>query len=239
MGDANHLCSSWIHLLTALGFLVAAPALLSRLGRQPLRLFGGLVHVGGILFLFSMSGAFHMCEHMWGSAHATTELFRQLDHVGVWVIMGAFHTLPILLLLRGAWRWVTFSIVWGAALTGIAMKTFWWGMFTLEQSFVLYASVSAVGLVLVGRLIYRYGVAFNRPLFLFWACFLAAAAAFAGQPPDLIPGVLGQHELWHLGISAGALAHWYFVYREAGRTAAAAQVGTPLEAPSLALQPAE
>lgn len=219
MGAANDYYSSLIHLLSAAGFLIAAPVLLQRLGRDPLRLFGGFLHVFGVLFLFVMSGTFHMCEHLWGAAHPTTESFRQLDHVGVWVLMGAFHTLPILLLLEGAWRWVTFSVIWGAALTGIAMKTFWWGMFTLGQSFVLYAAASLVGVILIGRLIHQYGVRFNRPLFVFWGCFVAAAAAFVGQPPDLIPGVIGQHELWHLGITGGAIAHWYFVLREATRTA--------------------
>jgi hemolysin III len=235
MGDANDHISAWIHLLSAAGFLIASPQLLARLGADPLRRLGGAVHVFGIVFLLVMSGTFHLLSHLHGKESATTEAFRQLDHIGVWTMMGAFHTLPILLLLRGAWRWVSLGVMWSAALTGIAVKTIWWGMFSLEESFVLYTAAAMVGVVVMAKLIHQEGLAFLRPLFAFWACFIVAAAAFVGAPPDLIPGVIGQHEIWHLGISLGTVFHWHFVLREATRTSP--ETPSPL-APAPELLPA-
>jgi|SRR5687767_7998517 len=54
------------------------------------------------------------------------------------------------------------------------------------------------------------------PLLLGGLAYSAGAIADFIRRPVLIPGVLQSHELFHLSVLAGALLHWYFVWRSAG-----------------------
>lgn len=210
----HHLPSGLIHLVGALAFLVAAPFLVAR---QPdrVRRRGMAFCAFAVVFLFSMSSAFHLTTHAYGDGSGPAEAFRRMDLLAIWVVMAGLFTPIQLTCFRGAWRWVPLGLLGAAAACGVAVKVFWFGAFSLSANFVMYALASGVVLIALAQAVRRRGLRFMRPLVVSWALFAIGAVFFVGRPPDLIAGLLGQHEVWHVCILAGTAAHWVWVWRTA------------------------
>lgn len=80
---------------------------------------------------FTLYGSFQILLYMTSSlTHLFTDhpklnqLFRALDQVSIYLLIAGTYTPITLILLRGPWGWTIFGIVWGIALFGIILKTF-------------------------------------------------------------------------------------------------------------------
>ena len=52
----------------------------------------------------------------------TKDVLRMLDHVAIFFLIAGTYTPFTLGVLRGAWGWTLFSIVWGLAVLGVTLK---------------------------------------------------------------------------------------------------------------------
>lgn len=204
------LVSSLIHLLAAGAFLLAGPHLLRQVGRSPALRAAGLLHLFTVVFLFTMSGLFHLSEHLYGPAAAVTESFRRLDHIGIWLMLAGFFTVPHLIVFEGRWRWVPLAVVWTAAWAGVAFKVLWFGTLPLTANWFLYAAVASVGVASTIKGARARGLWFARWLWLCWGSYALGSVFLLAQPADLILGLIGHHELWHVAVVVGTIAHWRF-----------------------------
>lgn len=207
----SQLVSSLLHLGGALVFLALARGLLARLGTDPRVRLTAAAHVLCVCFLLGASGAFHGAHYLHGMTATTAALLR-VDRAGVWILFAGFFLLPHVVLLRGAWRWGPLAVVGLVAAAGVASCGLGDEPSTALEAFVPYAAASAVGLASTGKLLRERGPGYARWLLLFWAAFGVASLFFILRPPDLVPGVFGHHEVWHLGVLAGIGAHWRFLW---------------------------
>lgn len=206
----NDLVSSLLHLFGAAAAMTAAPRLLVRTRHDPLLLGGAVVHLFCLAFMLTFSGLFHLSEFALGAV-PVSESFRRLDHIGIWLAMGGYFTLPHLLAFRGVWRWVPLGGVWTCALVGIAFKLMSFGKLPFLVNFGSYAAVSLMGVVSLFHMARLHGRGILRPIVQCYVVHGVAAAFFVFRPPDLVPGLWGAHEMWHLGVLIGAYAHARFL----------------------------
>jgi hemolysin III len=138
--------------------------------------------------------------------------FARLDGVGIFALIAGSYTPLAWCLLQGRWRRWTLAIVWGVAATATvliatgrhfspALATglylgLGWGAIACYSEIARVVSHRALLPIVLGGVSYSVGAVLNL---LHW--------------PVLVPGVFGAHELFHLFVLAGSLAHYLFILK--------------------------
>jgi hemolysin III len=137
--------------------------------------------------------------------------FALLDYLAIYFLIAGSYTAIAWNLLRGRWRRGILILVWTWAVAGSALRLAcattlppWlstglylmmgWGSVFCYVEVARRLSHRALSPVVVGGVLYSVGALIN----------------LLGQPV-LWPGVFGAHELFHLLVVAGSLAHFWFV----------------------------
>lgn len=200
--QAEEIANSISHGLGLIAALVAVPLLIVHAVRH-----GGAAFIVGAslfsatIFLLYLSSTVYHALPMGKAKRA----FRVLDHSSIFLLIAGTYAPFTLGVLRGAWGWTLFGIVWGLAIAGVALKAsgrishpvFSTGLYLLMGWLVvvaidpLFTSVPTAGLLwlLAGGLSYTAGVVF----------FAADSWLQYG------------HLIWHLFVVAGTACHYFAV----------------------------
>lgn len=201
--------SCWTHLLAA-ALSVVGFIYLFRRGRGNLgRLFALGLFSFSLLFLFSMSGVYHLLE-VGGEPRA---VLQRLDHAAIWVLIAGTFTPIHTILFRGAWRWGILLLVWAIAITGLVLEVVFFSSIPEWLTLIFYLGLGWIGFLTAWRFSRQFG---ERSVHLLWlgGVFYSIGAVLEFQRwPILISGVIGPHEIFHLFVIAGAWTHWLFVYK--------------------------
>jgi channel protein (hemolysin III family) len=209
--------SCWTHLLGAAVALVAGTLLVARFRGPGLYRAGLFTFVFGTVFMFSMSGVYHLL----GPGGSPRYVLRHMDHVAIWVMIAGTFTPIHIMLFRGWSRWGVLVFIWVAAINGIVLKTVFFDDFPEWLGLALYLGLGWVGCVTIVLLVRRFGLRASRFMIYGGLAYSVGAVVEFLKPPFLIPGVVGPHELFHFAVIAGVLCHWRFV-KQATRLAGVA-----------------
>lgn len=198
----EEIANSLSHGAGIVAALVGVPILLLHAVRHGDAAFvvGASVFSATIFLLYSSSAIYHLLP-----AGKAKRVFRVLDHSLIYLLIAGTYTPFTLGVLRGAWGWTLFGIVWGLASVGVALKASgkaanpifsttlyllmgWVVVIALEP---LIARVPTPGLLwlLAGGLSYTAGV-------LFFAIDVKLRYA---------------HLVWHFFVLAGTVCHYFAV----------------------------
>lgn len=136
--------------------------------------------------------------------------FARLDGVGIFALIAGSYTPLACCLLRGRWRRWTLAIIWGLAAPAAALIAtgrpfspvlstglylgMGWGVVVCYSEIARVVSHRALRPTVIGGVSYSLGAVLNLM-----------------QWPALLPGIFGAHELFHLFVLAGSLAHYPFI----------------------------
>jgi hemolysin III len=135
-------------------------------------------------------------------------VFRVLDHAAIYLLIAGTYTPFTLGVLRGAWGWTLFGLVWGLALVGVVVKTVG-GVRHLRASTILYLGMGWLVLIAAKPLWLR------MPSWgLFWL-FAGGIAYTVGVAFFRADRVRYAHFVWHLFVLAGTVCHFIAVIRYA------------------------
>ncbi len=134
-------------------------------------------------------------------------IFHVFDHCSIYLLIAGTYTPFTLTVLRGAWGWWLFGIVWTLALAGVAKDVFFHGR---------YRWVSVMLYLLMGWLVLAAFAPLQRALPSPGLLLLAAGGAvytigvvfFA-----LSKRVAHMHGVWHLFVLGGSVCHYFAVVR--------------------------
>jgi hemolysin III len=131
--------------------------------------------------------------------------FNRLDHAAIYVFIAGTYTPFALGVLRGAWGWSLFGVVWGMAALGVVAKLFNRLKHPLWST-GLYVAMGWTALVVIVPLVQRMsGVGL--------AWLVAGGAAYtAGAVVYLLDSrVRFAHGVWHLFVLGGSACHFFAV----------------------------
>ncbi len=131
-------------------------------------------------------------------------VFRILDHISIFLLIGGTYTPFTLVSLRGPWGWALFGVIWGLAVVGILFKTVMTGRWNTFSS-IIYILMGWIVLIafkplmdviplpgilwlIAGGFAYTFGVAF-------YAC-------------KKLPY---HHAIWHCFVLAGSACHFWAI----------------------------
>ena len=114
---ANSLSHGIGALLAVASLLVLVQMAASRGGAAGV--VGASIFGATMILLYGVSTLYHALP-----AGRAKHWFNRLDHAAIYVFIAGSYMPYLLGVLRGAWGWTLFGIVWGAAALGVAAKLF-------------------------------------------------------------------------------------------------------------------
>ena len=163
---------------------------------------GASVFASAVVLLYLASTLFHAFP-----ASRAKRLFQILDHSAIYLLIAGTYTPFTLGVLRGAWGWTLFGLVWGLAVIGTVVKCLGGVRYTTVSTWV-YLAMGWLVLIAADTawaLVPKWG--------LFWL--LAGGIAYtAGALFFMAERVRYFHFVWHLFVVAGTACHviavlWY------------------------------
>ncbi len=161
-----------------------------------------------LISLYTASSLYHLLP----LSPAGVAKLRRLDHMSIFLLIAGTYTPFCLLALEGAWRWGLLSLIWVLALCGVLLK-----LFLMDAprwlSVILYLGMGWVAVIAAPALFRAVPVGGMAWVLAGGLTYSTGALVYALRRPNLVPGVFGFHELWHLFVLAGSACHFWAVLR--------------------------
>jgi hemolysin III len=185
------------------GFLLALaslPILVSHAAQQggAANVVAASIFAGTAIVLYLVSTLYHALP-----AGAAKRWFNRLDHASIYLFIAGSYMPFLLGVLRGAWGWSLFGVVWSAAALGIAAKL----LDRLKHplwSTGLYVAMGWVALIAAAPLVERMAPAGIRWLVAGGLSYTAGAVVFL-----LDSRLRYAHFVWHLLVLGGTTCHFF------------------------------
>ena len=207
MSKLREPISGLIHLFSAVLALIGL-VLLVIVGRgDSPRVFSLVVYGLSLVTLFTASTVYHLVRN----PAADTSKLRKFDHAAIYVLIAGTYTPICLNFFSGFLQWGFLAFIWAFALAGVLVKLFvikaprwvtagiylvmgWMALLVIKP---MLDTIPVGGLLwmLAGGLLYTFG-----------------AVIYITKKLDLVPGVFGFHEVWHVFVSLAALCHFIMIY---------------------------
>lgn len=160
-----------------------------------------------LILLYGASATYHLTK----ASDNIIAFLRRLDHSMIFVLIGGSYMPFCLLALHGTTRIVFTSVIGSLTLFGILFKMIWFkcprwlstgiyigmGWMAVFVIYPLYSSISLSGVLwlLFGGILYTLG-----------------GVIYATKPKFLTFKKLGFHEIFHIFILLGSLAHFFCIF---------------------------
>ena len=191
------------HFFTAIVAIAGLAALLFAGRGNPGKEFSLAIYGVSVILLFAASAAYHMVKAKPG----VIEILRKFDHSAIYLLIAGSYTPICFNMFSGFWKWGMLTIIWSFALIGIGIKIFiikaprwvttgvylsmgWMAIFALKEMLAVLP-IGALLWLAAGGIIYSLG-----------------AVIYATKIFNFVPDKFGFHEVWHIFVILGALAHF-------------------------------
>lgn len=174
---------------------------LAALDGDPWKVVGVSIYGATLVLLYSSSTLYHSLR---GRAK---NIFRELDHHSIYLLIAGSYTPFCLVTLRGPWGWSLFGLVWGLAVLGslLELRPQHGGRIL---PVVIYVMMGWVALVALAPLLQALGLAGFA-----WVAaggvFYTIGIVFYALDTRLAHA----HGIWHLFVIAGSATHYVAVLR--------------------------
>jgi hemolysin III len=197
----EEIANSISHGVGLLAAVVAVPILVLTAVRRGdvAGIVGASIFAATAVVLYLTSTVYHALPRS-----RAKHVFRVLDHAAIFLLIAGTYTPFTLGVLRGAWGWTLFGIVWGLAIAGIALKIVG-GMRYPKLSTILYLAMGWLVVIAVEPLWSRVPM---------WGLFWLAAGGLAytvGVAFYATDRFRFSHFVWHLFVLIGTASHFIAV----------------------------
>lgn len=201
--------ASLTHLLGALIFAVLGAGLIQRGQGDSLRVAALIIYVSGVVSALLLSGLMHLVDRDSG---ARSVLVR-LDHAAIFFLIAATYTPVHIIQFTGWMRWGVLAAIWTAATGGMILKLAFIEAVPEWLSLTFYLALGWTGLFTAFALHRVIGFKPLIPIVLGALAYSIGALIDASAMPDLVPGLIRPHEVFHVFVLAGVAAHWVYIRR--------------------------
>lgn len=169
---------------------------------------GFSVFGASLILLYLASGIYHSLS-VSARAH---EFLQRLDHIMIYILIAGTYTPVCLVPLRGGWGWSLFGAIWGLAGAGIALELTRI-RYPRWLTVIIYLIMGWLCLVAVVPLVRTMTAGGLGWLALGGIFYSVGALIYGLKRPNLVPGIFGHHELWHLFVMAGSFCHYWVMLK--------------------------
>ncbi len=198
----EEIANSVSHGVGMLAAVAAAPVLIIAAVQRggAAGIVGASIFAATMVLLYLASTLYHALPR-----NRAKQVFQMLDHGAIFLLIAGTYTPFTLGVLRGAWGWTLFGLVWSLALAGIVLKVVCGARYPRLSTF-LYLAMGWLVVIAIKPLW------LNVPTWgLFWllAGGIAYTVGVAFYAAD--ERVRYSHFIWHLFVIAGTSFHFIAV----------------------------
>lgn len=161
------------------------------------------IYGASLILLFAASAAYHMVK----AKPQIIAILRKLDHAAIYLLIAGTYTPFSTIMFTGFWKWGLLAIIWSLAVIGIVVK-----MFVMNAPRWLTAGVYVMmgwlSLAAIGEMLRVLPVGALVWLIVGGVVYTLGAVVYITKTLDFFPGKFGFHEVWHIFVILGALAHF-------------------------------
>lgn len=196
------------HLLGACLAVLGTTLLVAQAAAQgdPWKIVGLSVYGASLVTLFVCSTLHHGIDR----SERVNDVLRTLDYTSVFALIAGTVTPLVLVIFRDLYGWAVLGAVWGIALLGIVLRSVWRQLPKYVTN-SLYIALGWMPVALLGS-----GVELPTGALVLMAAgglvYSVGFAVFVLERPNLVPGVFGFHELWHILVVIAAALHFFLMY---------------------------
>lgn len=197
----EEIANSVSHGIGLLAALAGTPVLLVASARHGTtgNVVAAAIFAATTVLLYLASTIYHAVPH-----NRAKHVLRMIDHGAIFLLIAGTYTPFTLGVLRGAWGWSLFGVVWGLAIIGVALKaldTLWHPVL----STALYIAMGWLVVIAVRPFWLRVPLAGSMLLLAGGVAYTGGVAFFASKR------IRYGHFLWHLCVLAGTVCHYFAV----------------------------
>jgi hemolysin III len=156
-----------------------------------------------LILLFAASATYHLVK----AKPSVIVILRKFDHSAIYLLIAGTYTPICAIMFTGFWKWGLLTIIWSFALIGIIVKVFvinaprWLnaGIYVVMGWLCVAAINEMLKALPTGALIW---------LIVGGAVYTLGAVVYSSKIFNFVPGKFGFHEVWHIFVILGALAHF-------------------------------
>ena len=137
---------------------------------------------------------------------------RKFDHTSIYFLIAGSYTPVCLIALRGPWGWSIFGVIWALAIAGLFMSLTWINCPRTLTSAV-YITMGWVGVVALYPLWQVMGLRGIVWLLSGGVLYTVGGVLYALKWPGRDNPRFGCHEVFHVFIVLGSVAHFVMYYR--------------------------
>jgi len=195
--------SGLTHLTAALLSAVGA-TLLVWVGRDNLtKQLSLLIYGFSLIQMFAASATYHLVK----AKPQIIKALRKFDHSAIYLLIAGTYTPICIHYFDGFWKWGMVTVIWALAIIGVILKIFiintprWLntGIY-LMMGWLSLIAIREILTALPGGVLFWLGMG---ALF-----FTIGAVIYIIKRPNILPGIFGFHEVWHIFVILGCLCHF-------------------------------
>jgi len=197
----EEIANSLTHGAGLLASLVGLPVLVvAAAGRgDAAHVVGCSVFAASLITLYAASTIYHALP-----PSRAKQLLRVVDHAAIYLLIAGTYTPFTLGVLRGAWGWTLFGVVWSLAGVGIIFKVLL-GMRYPRASTIFYLAMGWLGVVAVRPMMAQVPAAGLLWLLAGGLLYTGGVAFYAWEHRR------HSHTIWHLCVLGGSACHFFAV----------------------------
>ncbi|MEI6740870.1 MAG: hemolysin III family protein [Gemmatimonadaceae bacterium] len=199
---SEEIANALTHGVGLLASLVGLPVLvLSALSRGEMRTVIGMSVFGASLIaLYAASTLYHAIPHP-----TLKQRMRVVDHAAIYLLIAGTYTPFTLGVLRGAWGWTLFGIVWTLAALGVLFKVLFGSGRFHRVSTAVYVLMGWVIIVAIRPLMQHMDHAGLVLLIAGGLCYTGGVVFYIDKRRSWT------HPVWHLFVLGGSVCHYFAV----------------------------
>ncbi|MED3561781.1 PAQR family membrane homeostasis protein TrhA [Bacillus xiapuensis] len=199
----THLAGAILSFIGLLAMVIKA----SMTSPSPLTITAVIIFGVSMILLYSASATYHMVI----ARDKVIAFLRRLDHSMIFVLIAGTYTPFCFISLNGKIGWILFSIIGAVAICGVVFKMVW---FTCPRwiSTALYIAMGWMIIFVFSPLAGSLNL-FGLLLLIAGGIFYTIGGVIYGAKPKFLElKHMGFHEIFHIFILLGSLAHFLCVY---------------------------
>ena len=175
---------------------------------DPWKIVSFAIYGGSMIGLYTASTLYHSVK----TTAPRRIALRKYDHASIYFLIAGTYTPVCLTALRGPWGWSLFGVIWALAIAGLVMSLVWINC-PRKVTSTVYIAMGWLAVIAIYPLWVTLGVRGVSWLLLGGVLYTIGGVLYALKWPGRYNPRFGCHEIFHVFIVLGSVAHFMMIYR--------------------------